>query len=480
MLKQYFEIRKVDEEQRMVFGYASTESVDAQGETVTKAAMEAAWDEYMQFANVREMHGPSAVGVVKEYSFDDKGVFIGAYIVDDAAWKKVTEQVYKGFSIGGKKLPNGYDAVNKTITGLKLTEISLVDRPANPDALVTMFKADLLENEEMTTQASDKPAAAVQADPRIAELLAKGDITVDRLLELVAQAAAAEAVAKAEETLVAPTAAPEKSALRKSFAALTATDGEDIKKGLYSVSELANLITNLRWIQSDCAYEAQSEGDGSALPTKLAQCVAALGDALVEMAREEVAELLANLQNADGMPAVELLDTLIANSASATDLKKFQDELDVVKAGARNSKSDLERIQTVHDTTVELGAECKQDDVVTAKADVELDVCKHDHGTDISKALGMVEKMSGELGTLRKSFDTLNQEHEELKKRFNDMPAPVKGGLRTIAKADDVNPELQTAVEVTPVLKQDGSVDEVATEIKKVYAGGGRQIFPIR
>lgn len=47
-LKRYFEISKVDAEQRMVWGYASTEAVDAQGETVTKAAMEAAWDEYMK------------------------------------------------------------------------------------------------------------------------------------------------------------------------------------------------------------------------------------------------------------------------------------------------------------------------------------------------------------------------------------------------------------------------------------------------
>ncbi|HXA46050.1 MAG TPA: XkdF-like putative serine protease domain-containing protein [Burkholderiaceae bacterium] len=141
-MKQYLEITKVDAEQRMVYGYASTDAIDSQGEIVSKAAIEGAWDDYMKFANIREMHGNSAAGIVKEHAFDDKGVFIGAKIVDDQAWAKVVEGVYKGFSIGGKKLKDGFDAVTKTITKMKLTEISLVDRPANPEALIHVFKFD--------------------------------------------------------------------------------------------------------------------------------------------------------------------------------------------------------------------------------------------------------------------------------------------------------------------------------------------------
>ena len=39
---------KADEEQRMVWGYASTEALDSQGEKVSKAAIEAALPDYMK------------------------------------------------------------------------------------------------------------------------------------------------------------------------------------------------------------------------------------------------------------------------------------------------------------------------------------------------------------------------------------------------------------------------------------------------
>jgi len=54
----YAPIAKVDREERMVYGYASTEAVDSQGEVVRKEALAAALPDYMRFANVREMHQP--------------------------------------------------------------------------------------------------------------------------------------------------------------------------------------------------------------------------------------------------------------------------------------------------------------------------------------------------------------------------------------------------------------------------------------
>lgn len=132
-------IEKIDAERREVYGYASTEARDAQGEIVTKDAIRNALPEYMQWGNVREMHGPSAVGTAIEANMDDKGLWFGAKVVDDRAWKKVQEKVYKGFSVGGKV--TGRDPSNpKRITGVNLTEISLVDRPANPQARFELIK----------------------------------------------------------------------------------------------------------------------------------------------------------------------------------------------------------------------------------------------------------------------------------------------------------------------------------------------------
>jgi len=139
----YAPIAKVDREERMVYGYASTEAVDSQGEVVRKEALAAALPDYMRFANVREMHQPSAVGVAEEASVDEKGLWIRVKVVDDEAWNKVQARVYKGFSIGG--VVTRRDASDpRIITGLSLAEISLVDRPANPETLFALYKAAAL------------------------------------------------------------------------------------------------------------------------------------------------------------------------------------------------------------------------------------------------------------------------------------------------------------------------------------------------
>ncbi len=139
-MKIYFPIAKVDADRREVWGYASTEARDDQGEIVKREALIAAVGEYMKFANIREMHQLSAVGVAKEAAVDDKGLYIGARIVDDQAWQKVIEGVYKGYSIGGRVTARD-PADFKTITGLVLNEISLVDRPANPEAIFDYWKS---------------------------------------------------------------------------------------------------------------------------------------------------------------------------------------------------------------------------------------------------------------------------------------------------------------------------------------------------
>ena len=62
-MRLYAKITKIDQAEQMVFGYASTEALDSQGEIVKREALEAALPDYMRFANIREMHQPSAVGV---------------------------------------------------------------------------------------------------------------------------------------------------------------------------------------------------------------------------------------------------------------------------------------------------------------------------------------------------------------------------------------------------------------------------------
>lgn len=138
-----------------VWGYASSSAVDSDGETVTAEALKAALPDYMKFGAVREMHQPKAAGTAIEVATQDDGrTYFGAHIVDSEAVRKVNAGVYKGFSIGGKVISR--DDLNKSIiTGLKLVEVSLVDRPANPEAMITIIKIEDAEDHDLKKYAGE-------------------------------------------------------------------------------------------------------------------------------------------------------------------------------------------------------------------------------------------------------------------------------------------------------------------------------------
>lgn len=153
----YATIQKIDAEERIVYGVASTETPDRQagmfqgayyaGDVIDSRAIQAALDDYMQWANVREMHQASAVGTAVAAEMRDGVLYLTAKIVDDGAWEKVKAGVYKGFSIGGRairavieKLADGTPI--RRILEMLLVEISLVDRPANPDSRILLWKGD--------------------------------------------------------------------------------------------------------------------------------------------------------------------------------------------------------------------------------------------------------------------------------------------------------------------------------------------------
>jgi hypothetical protein len=144
-----FPIAKVNKEKRTVSGFASLDNVDRHGDIVTAEASKKAFENFR--GNIREMHGPSAVGKMlsfKEDSFFDKasgkkynGVYVTAYISKGApdAWEKVLDGTYTGFSIGGnivdakmEKSDDGSEQDRRVIHNYDLHELSLVDSPANP------------------------------------------------------------------------------------------------------------------------------------------------------------------------------------------------------------------------------------------------------------------------------------------------------------------------------------------------------------
>jgi hypothetical protein len=153
-------IGKVDQERRIVSGFATLDNVDKQNDIVTTEASLTAFKKFR--GNLREMHQPTAVGKVVSFKedryFDPQtkkfysGVYVSAYVSKGAqdTWEKVLDGTLTGFSIGGniKKFDDEYDdKMEKQIRVIKeyeLHELSLVDNPANQFAnVISIEKGEL-------------------------------------------------------------------------------------------------------------------------------------------------------------------------------------------------------------------------------------------------------------------------------------------------------------------------------------------------
>ncbi len=231
-------LTKVDLVKREVWGVGAQEVADKSGEIMDYASSKPLFESWsstaekmsggLSLGNVREMHGKSAAGKLTMFKAnDDSKLFeVCAKVVDDAAWKKVTEGVYTGFSIGGSYAKRWEDADDKKLMRYTASpsEISLVDSPCIPTATFTMVKADGIE-EQVEFKRVEKTAKKLQ-------------------------------------------------------------------KGMYGVSCLANIIASLKYCADDAKFEALYEKDGSEVPAKLNEAISMLGDILVQMAQEEVKELI--------------------------------------------------------------------------------------------------------------------------------------------------------------------------------------------
>jgi hypothetical protein len=130
---------RVDEEQRVVEGYCYVNARVASDKwNLKRSALEKATQRYMEMPAVRAMHQPIAAGLGLGAQWDDKGCLLRIKVVDDQEWRKVREKVYRGFSIGGRPLIVRGNEVEE----FEWTETSLVDRPADPEAIFTMVRLD--------------------------------------------------------------------------------------------------------------------------------------------------------------------------------------------------------------------------------------------------------------------------------------------------------------------------------------------------
>jgi hypothetical protein len=153
-LQLFMRLQKIDEEQRLVYGVATSEVPDRDDEILDYEASKPyfqAWSDSVHKdsggasrGNVREMHQNIACGKLEQIAFDDrkKEISVCAKITDDAAWKKVLSRTYTGFSVGGRYVSTTPTSGGLTRFVANPSEISLVDRPACPTSTFQLVKAD--------------------------------------------------------------------------------------------------------------------------------------------------------------------------------------------------------------------------------------------------------------------------------------------------------------------------------------------------
>ena len=379
MAKLYAEIAKMeaqDDGTVKVWGYASSEAVDSDGEIIVAEAMKAAIPDYMKFGAVREMHGSNAAGTAIEINVEDDGrTFFGAHIVDPIAVTKVKTGVYKGFSIGGSVTAR--DELNKSqITGLKLTEISLVDRPANPDAVFTCYKADKQKDEEEADKdEDDKTADKADETPADDAEKADGDKKDDKDdKEDETKKSASVNLSESEIAI-----------LKAVLAKAEKPKDEPVAKSMWQVKSLADVLTSLKWLIEDAAYDN-------------------IDEAVIAQIKESAASLAESLKALTGSEADKLVDGLAAKADKSDDLAKAESVDELAKA---------------------------QD-------------------------------------ALKKSNDALAKAQAEIES-LKKQAAPPKGSTKAISKAEDNGEDPLNGFE--PIVKNDGSLDDVATLIKAKQTG---------
>lgn len=274
---------------------ASSENIDASGEIVKAEAIKAALPDFFKFGTgaLREMHGLSAAGTVDEASIGDDNITrIVATVVDENAIKKCLAGVYKGVSIGGKV--KGRDKTNaKIITDLMLVEISLVDRPCNPDAKLELFKAELPVDDPV-----EKVDPVVEVEQvAVVDPLTKANDAVDRL-----------------------------------EAAL------DVKKSMYTVSSFADTLQSISYLVRSSERELDELNDNSSVPDLLRTWVVDGARIFRTMAIEDIDRLISqvtatkkaaeaeDLAKAEAT-AKEAADKLVSTEASAIEATKKADDL---------------------------------------------------------------------------------------------------------------------------------------------------------
>lgn len=426
--KIYLPITRIDEEQRMVYGYGTREDLkDSYGTIIDLASVKRCIPDYEKYRNIREMHERSAVGRADEITVDEKGVYLGVKVVDDSAWNKVKEKVYRGFSIAGKKDKQEDDRIFLR----SITEFSLVDRPSNEGCDIDEFR--IYGGEKDMEEKIFEHKKADGTIYRIAYIPEGDGILKDTTL------------ADALKTLniVRVEVEPPKVE-KKDIADIKRYMGEEV----WDARTAAEALTSIIYLLASEAQENHPE------------------------AAQQIADLQIVIQKLKSFIASEIMETgsdLTQNSPMVLYAMGRLD--DVFRKGSRHNDADMKSIQAIHDHTVSLGVKCDSGNVENAAtADVQrakdLETLCVAAGEEITR----IKQDYADLSTLgTAAIEEIN--------RLKKEPEPRKGPLNSLVPRDGKEGEVQEGL--TRIEDSSGLGVLIRTEDKADYEAavkGGDQM----
>jgi tetratricopeptide (TPR) repeat protein len=119
------------------------------------------------------------------------------------------------------------------------------------------------------------------------------------------------------------------------------------KRGLYEVAQLASILGQVGYCTDCSEWEAEIEEDESKVPAMLGEALKQLGNALVAMTQEEVAELLAMHDEEDGEEGGEERAYVLAGKTPRA--RAWRRAIIMTRAGKSISASNAERLEDGQD-----------------------------------------------------------------------------------------------------------------------------------
>lgn len=245
-----------------------------------------------------------------------------------------------------------------------------------------------------------------------------------------------------------------------------AIEAQELRKGLYTVASLANLLQNLCDMMTCVEMEAVREGDDSDIADRICDVVEELGQILVDMATEEVKEEVGGDADNTG-PVVP--QGVVEMATKVRDLAKAQ----LAKSAPADEEKLKKRAQEMHDLAVASGAAC---------AHVEkTDLSKVDLSKVEGESAKLLKSMQDQLGSAASTIEKMAKRIDTLERQPAAQPKTII--VRAVSKGDDGGSQsaemtraAQIAASVEPVKKSDGSIDEVATATKIMMKMGGQKV----